>query len=81
VCGCGGGACIPQRRYDQDPTLHPQEQQKILFSVDGKCGYLLEDALRKQYNGLDGRDDNVFGDLGSTANIRLEVRPGVSVIR
>jgi len=74
ICGCSRGACIPQRRYDQGAPLRPRELQEILFSVNGKCGYPLRDALKKQYTGLDERDEKVFPDYGTTTNVRLEVR-------
>lgn len=45
----------------------------ILFSVDGRCGYSLGDALRKAYTGLDGRDDKLFGGFKSSISIRVEV--------
>ena len=73
MCGCGGGACIPQRRYEQGTALRPHELQEILFGVNAKCGYPLEDALGRLYTGLDGRDDEVFVGF-EFINIRLEVR-------
>ena len=77
VCGCSGGACIPQREYERQGT-HPLSQcdlqEMILFSVNGKCGYPLVGALRKQYRGLDGRDDKMFVDFKSSISLRLEVR-------
>lgn len=77
MCGCGGGACIPQREYERQRT-HPLSQrdlqETIVFSVNGKCGYPLVDALRKQYRGLDGRDDKMFADFKSSISLRLEVR-------
>ena len=81
ICGCGGGACIPQREYDRQRTdpLSPQElQAMILFRVNGRCGYPLADALKKQYTGLDGRDERMFADFKSSISIRLEVRPATS---
>jgi hypothetical protein len=45
----------------------------ILFSVEGKCGYPLGDALKKLYTGLDGRDDKIFIGFKSSISIRLEV--------
>jgi len=83
VCGCGGGPCIPQRDYDRqrtDPLSQYDLQEMILFSVDGKCGYPLEDALKKHYTGLDGRDDKMFVDFKSSISIRLEVRIVVSAL-
>ena len=77
VCGCGKGPCIPQREYDRqrtDPLSSTDLQQTILFKVNGDCGYPLEDALKKRYTGLDGRDDKMFVDFKSSISIRLEVR-------
>jgi hypothetical protein len=79
--GCGGGACIPQREYDRprsDPLSQGDLQEKILFRVNGKCGYPLKDALGKRYTGLDGRDDKMLIDCKSSVSIRLEVRPATS---
>jgi len=78
VCGCSGGACIPQREYERQRThpLSPHDlQETIVFSVNGKCGYPPVDALRKQYRGLDGRDDKMFVNFKSSISLRLEVRP------
>ena len=78
ICGCGGSACIPQREYDRqqtDPLSVLELQEMIRFSVNGKCGYSLRDALNKWYAGLDGRDEKVFVDSKSEISIRLEVRP------
>ena len=81
ICGCGGGACIPQREYDRekaDPLSQSELQEVILFSVDGKCGYPLKLALNKRYTGLDGRDEKMFVDSKSAISIRVEVRPSAS---
>jgi hypothetical protein len=77
ICGCGLAACIPQREYDRqrtDPLTENDLQEMILFRVGGKCGYPLVDALKKQYTGLDGRDQKVFVGFKSSIAIRLEVR-------
>ena len=77
MCGCGGGACIPQREYDRprtDPLPQYELQEMILFNVGGKCGYPLVDTFKKQYTGLDGRDEKMFVDSKSSISIRLEVR-------
>ena len=77
ICGCGGGACIPQREYERqrtDPLSRSALEEMILFSVEGKCGYLLKDALKKRYTGLVGRDDQMFEDSKSSISIRVEVR-------
>ena len=47
----------------------------LLFSVDGKCGYPLKDALKKNYTGLDGKDDKMFPECKSSVSLRLEVGP------
>ena len=57
----------------QGTPLPPNELREILFRVNGKCGYPLDGALKKQYTGLDGRDDKAFDNPGPTADIRLEV--------
>ena len=82
TCGCNGGACIPQREYDgrrTDPLFQRTTQEVILFSVNGKCGYPLANALREQYTGLDRRDSKILVDSKSSISIRLEVRPSVSM--
>ena len=78
ICGCDAGACIPQRKYERqkaDPLSSSDLQEMILFKVNGKCGYPLKDAMKKQYTGLDGRDDSMFVDFNSFISIRVEVRP------
>ena len=71
ICGCGGDACIPQRT--ETPPRHvPQET--ILFSVNGKCGYSLSDALKERYTNVDGRGDRTFVDCKTYISLRLEVR-------
>ena len=78
ICGCGGSACIPQREYDRqqtDPLSALELQEMIRFSVNGKCGYPLRDALNKWYTGLDERDEKMFVNSRSSISIRLEVRP------
>jgi len=82
VCGCGGGACIPQREYDgqrTDPLFQRTTQEVILFSVNGKCGYPLENALKERYTGLDRRENSILVDSKSSISIRLEVRSSVLV--
>ena len=81
MCGCGGGACIPQREYDRprtDPLSQHELAETILFRVNGKCGYPLGDALRKRYRGLDGRDDKMFADSKTSISLRIEVRSHTS---
>ena len=77
ICGCGGGACIPQRRIEKlavDPLSQDELREIISFSVAGRCGYPLNDAVKKQYTGLDGRDDRMFVGSKSSISLRLEVR-------
>jgi hypothetical protein len=50
----------------------------IPFSVNGRCGYPLEDALEKLYTGLEGRDDKMFVGFASSVSVRVEVRPASS---
>jgi len=81
VCGCGRGACIPQREYERprtDPLSLAELQEMITFGVEGGCGYPLKDALNKQYTGLSGRDDKMFVDCKSSISVRLEVCPPTS---
>jgi len=81
LCGCNRGGCIPQREYERprtDPVSEAELQEMILFSVNGECGYPLKDALKKQYTGLDGRDDKMFVTCKSSISIRLEVRSSTS---
>jgi len=76
ICGCDCGACILQREYERSRTdTVSQEglQEVIPFSVNGVCGYSLANALKKQYTGLDGRDDKMFVYCKSSIFIRLEV--------
>ena len=76
--GCGQGACIPQLEYERHSTDKISDdalREMILFSVGGRCGYPLADALKKRYTGLDGRDGKVFVGFKSSISIRLEVRP------
>ena len=72
ICGCGGGACVPQRI---DTRHVPRET--ISFNVNGKCGYPLVDALREQYTGLDGKGDKMFADCKSYISLSFEVRPSI----
>jgi len=81
VCGCGYGPCIPQRIYERprtDPLTPEQLQEIISFRLNGKCGYPLVDALKKQYTNLEGRDDKMFVHCKSSISIRFEVGPSAS---
>lgn len=83
ICGCRGSPCIPQRVYERqrtDPLREEDLQEMIRFSVKGRCGYPLEDALKKRYAGLDRRDDKMFVDCKSSISIRVEVCP-ITLVR
>jgi hypothetical protein len=63
------------QRHKTDPLPQLDLPEMILFDVNGKCGYPLRDALMERYSGLNGRDDRIFVDLGSSSiAMRLEVR-------
>lgn len=46
--------------------------EEINFSVDGRIGFPLSDALEMKYEGLDGRDE-AFITPGSSVSSHLEV--------
>jgi len=92
IRGCAGDFILPHM-YEQGDALHLHKQKEILFSVNGKYGYPLEDAFGEQYVGLDGWSDWVFVeqyvgpdgwsdwvfvDLESTINLKLKVCPSAS---
>lgn len=60
---------VPQRPYRDN-----KNQESIVFRVNGRLGITAQDAIRKIYNGLDGRDDQVFVNKSSVFMLRLEVR-------
>lgn len=54
-------ACIPQRKYNRPSTDPLALQEATQFKVDGRYyGYPLVDLLKKQFTGLDGKDDKAF---------------------
>jgi len=76
VCGCQYGGCVPQRRYEtprHDPASEHERGALITFSVNGKCGFSVRNALDKRYAGLDGRDDHMFVGFKSAVAVRFEV--------
>jgi len=76
VCGCQYGGCVPQRRYENPRNDLVSEYERgalITFSVNGKCGFSVRNALDKRYAGLDGRDDHMFVGFKSAVAVRFEV--------
>ena len=75
-CICGCGASIAQRELGQraDPLAEDDLREMILFSVGGRYGYPLMDALKERYNGSGGRGDGMVVGLKSTVSVKLEVR-------
>ena len=66
---------VPQRDYDHGRKQRNFERlAPIFFSVNGRPGINLGDALRKTSTGLDGRDDPVLQEATSTISCRLLVR-------
>ena len=66
---------IPQKAYDvwrKQWTFEPQEP--IPFTVSGRPGLNMGDALCKRFMGLEGRDDLVLQDVGNAISCRLLVR-------
>ena len=59
---------LGKKRWDYRP-LEP-----ILFHVNGHPGVNMGDALRKEFTGLDGRDDPTFQDGVDAFSCRLVVR-------
>jgi hypothetical protein len=66
---------VPQRRYDHGKKQWDFNQlESISFSVDGRPGINMGDALQKTFTGLDGRDDPVLTDAAGAISCRLLVR-------
>jgi len=66
---------IPQKVYDHERRqwdFTPSEP--IFFSVNGRPGLNIGDALRENFMGLEGRDDPVLRDVGSTISCQFLVR-------
>ena len=66
---------VPQRSYDHGrKQWNFKRLESISFSVDGRPGINIGDALRKTFTGLDGRDDPVLTDAAGAISCRLLVR-------
>ena len=59
---------LGKNRWDYQPS------EPILFHVSGRPGVNMGDALRKEFTGLDGRDDPMFQDGVDAFSCRLVVR-------
>ena len=65
---------IPQRDYDHGRKQRNFKQlEPIFFSTYGRPGINLGDALRKEFGGLDGRDDPMLRGAGGAISCRLLV--------
>ena len=65
---------IPQKAYNYGQKQWNFTQlEPIHFSVNGRRGINMGDALRKMFTGLDGRDDLVLQDASSAISCRLLV--------
>ena len=63
---------IPQRPYARRGDR--EQQESIIFKVNGRSGILAKRAIGKTYAGLEGRDDQVFVGKCGVLMLRLEVR-------
>lgn len=65
---------VPQRDYDHGRKQWSFKQLKsVSFSVRGRLGINLGDALRKTFEGLDSRDDPVLQDASGAISCRFMV--------
>ena len=64
-------AMVPQRPYAR--TGGREKQRSIIFKVTGRLGIPARDALKRNYVGLEGRDNQVFVDEAGVITLRLEV--------
>lgn len=64
---------VPQRPYQKKRGRNNQEEP-IVFNVNGLQGITARDAMRRIYTGLEGRDNQVFVDKCSVFTLRIEVR-------
>ena len=65
---------VPQRLYDHGRRQWDFERlEPVFFSVNGIPGINLGHALRKQFTGLDGRDDPVLQGTTGVISCRLMV--------
>ena len=69
---------VPQRDYDQGRKQWCFKPLKpISFSVGGRPGVNIREALRKEFENLDGRDDPVLQDSSGAISCRFMVIPSV----
>ncbi|KAF9784911.1 hypothetical protein BJ322DRAFT_1020554 [Thelephora terrestris] len=61
---------VPQRPYARKGDHKGQES--VIFKVNGRLGISLQNAIRRVYVGLEGRDNQVFVDKCSVLMLRLE---------
>ena len=67
---------MPQRAYDHGRRQRGFEKSEpIPFIVNGFLGINMEDALRKHFMGLNGRDDPMFQDSAGAISCRFLVWP------
>ncbi|KAF9644512.1 hypothetical protein BDM02DRAFT_3121809, partial [Thelephora ganbajun] len=63
---------VPQRIYNHGCRQWDFEQSEpIFFSVDGSPGINMQHALRKNFAGLDGRDDQMLQNTVGAISCRL----------
>lgn len=66
---------IPQMPYNQGrKSWDFKPLEPISFSVNGRPGVNMGDALHRRFTGLDGRDDLILQDAGDVISCRLSVR-------
>ena len=66
---------IPQKAYDHgQKQWYYRPSGSISFSVNGRPGVNMGNALRKMFTDLDGRDDLVLQDASRVVSCRLSVR-------
>jgi len=65
---------IPQRPTVCERQQRWQRSASIIFSTNGFAGMNMRDALCKRFTSLDGRDDLVLQEAGSSISCRLQVR-------
>jgi len=66
---------IPQKIYNYGrKQWYFTPSEPISFSVNGRLGVNMGDALRKRFTDLDGRDELVLQDTRSGISCRLSVR-------
>ena len=70
---------VPQRDYDQGRKQWSfTPLQPIFFSVGGRPGVNIREALRKEFENLDGRDGPVLQDTSGAISCRFLVIQSVS---